>query len=60
MMPVGTHTVAHAILVGHSDSGSNLRSPRTSQSAPSCDTIIPVVTLGGWQNVLQKSRPADI
>ena len=31
----------------------------TTHLAPSIGAIVPVVTLEGWQNALQKSRPVD-
>ena len=49
------HTMAYATPVGHRGSGSP-----TTQLAPSISAIFQVVTLEGWQNALQESRPANI
>ena len=57
MTPVGAHTMANALLVGHRGSRSNILGP---QSVPSIGTIVPVMTLKGWQNNLQRSRPVDM
>ena len=42
MMSVGTHTMAHALLVGHTAVGAILGP--TTKLAPSVDAIVPVVT----------------
>ena len=58
-----THTMAHASLVGHRGSGSNIRSPPT-QLVPSIGIMVPVVILvvilEDWQNSLQESRLINI
>ena len=46
-------------IVGHRDSGSNLRSPTPNWYRPLVP-LFPVVILGGQQNALQKSRPVNI
>ena len=59
MIPVGTHTMAHAILVGQRGSENNLKVP-TTHLAPSIGAIVPVVTVEGQLNAPQESRLVDI
>ena len=58
MSSYDAHTVANAMLVGHRVSGSK---PRFRPPiVPSIGPIVPVMTLEGRQNALQKSRPVNI
>ena len=61
MPPLGTHTMAYAILVGHSTFSQQWEQVYilTAWLVPSNDIIVPVVTSQDWQNALQKSRLVD-
>ena len=52
------HTVGNGTIVGHSQWGQT-QVPFV-QLAPSMGAIVPVVTLEGRQNSLEKSRPVNI
>ena len=62
--PLDVHTVANNTSVGHTTSGPHSQWEQiqvpTVQLAPSMAPIVPVVTLEGQQNALEKSRPVNI
>ena len=58
MMPVGIHTMAHTLLVGHIVVRAILVPHHIIGTLH--DAIVLVMTLKGWQNSHQKNRPVDI